>query len=190
SDNMIAEMAKQGAFYGKTFIPVIGSSLARNVSDFINDPIDRTSLDGALYSNIPVLGPMMGTKSMNAVGQTQGATDFSDRLYRAGIPLVFSLPKNSESEKINQLILKQGQGPSIPTRYNVRQRLGYEPNNKQYETFVTEYGKYMAKKMTESHKSLMDKSPVSYMKWLEKRSDYARKVATKEAKKILNPNAP
>jgi hypothetical protein len=190
SDNSIAELVKQGAFYGKTFIPVIGATLARNVSDFINDPIDRTSLDGALYSNIPVLGPMMGTKSMNAVGQTQGATEFSDRLYKAGIPLVFSLPKNSESEKINQLILKQGQGPSIPTRYNVRQRIGYEPNNKQYETFVTEYGKYMAKKMTQNHDSLMNKTPTSYMKTIENWSDTARKVATKEAKKISNPNAP
>jgi hypothetical protein len=41
-------VAKGLTFPAKTLIPVLGTSLASNISNFLNDPIDRRTLDGAV----------------------------------------------------------------------------------------------------------------------------------------------
>jgi len=190
ADDAIPALARQAMFVGKTFIPGVGTSLARNVSDFISDPVDRRSMEGALWSNVPVIGPMIGTKSMNALGQTTGPKDLSDRMYKGGLPIVFDLPSSSRAERLRDLVISKGQGPDIPTRYDVRRRLGYEPTNKQYEVYVTEYGKYMADRMDKAYNSLRRLEPRQYVRRLQSYQTTARLMGERAAKKIGNPDQP
>jgi hypothetical protein len=165
------ELASQAGFFGKTFIPVIGSSLSRNISDLFNDPVDRSSIEGAIYANTPVVGPWLGTKALNALGQPIRADDWGDKLYKLGVPVVFSFPKETPMNELNELILKQGSGPTIPTRANAQKRFGDVLTDKEFEAYVREYGRVMSDKMFKSRTKLANLKPADYDDELEK---YAR----------------
>ena len=165
------ELASQAGFFGKTFIPIAGTSLARNISDLLNDPVDRSSIEGAIYANTPIVGPWMGAKALNALGQPVRADDWGDRLFRLGVPVVFSLPKNTPMNEVNELILKQGGGPSFPTRVNAQKRFGDILTDAEFETYVREYGKVMSDRMYKNRAKLARMKPSDYDDELER---YAR----------------
>ena len=165
------ELASQAGYFGKTFIPVLGTSLARNITDFINDPVDRSSIEGAIYANTPVVGPWLGTKALNALGQPIRADDWGDKLFKLGVPVVFSFPKNTPENALNEIILKQGSGPTIPTRSNAQKRFGDVLTDKEFEAYVREYGRVMSDKMFKSRTKLANMKPADYDDELEK---YAR----------------
>ena len=161
------ELVGQAGFFGKTFIPIIGSSLSRNISDFINDPVERSSLQGAIYANTPIVGPWLGTKALNALGQPIRADDWGDKLFKLGVPVVFSFPKNTPENELNELILKKGSGPSIPTRSNAQKRFGDVLTNKEFEIYVREYGRVVSDKMFKNRKKLENMSVKNYDDELE-----------------------
>jgi len=165
------ELASQAAYFGKTFVPVLGSSLSRNISDFFSDPIDKSSLNGAIYANTPVIGPWMGTKALNGLGQPIRADDWGDKLFKLGVPVVFSFPKNTPENELNELVLKQGSGPTIPTRSNAQKRVGDVITDKEFEIYVREYGRIMSKKMFANRAKLARMKPSDYDDELSK---YAR----------------
>jgi hypothetical protein len=165
------ELASQAGYFGKTFIPFLGTSVARNITDFINDPVDRSSVEGAIYANTPIVGPWMGAKALNALGQPVRADDWGDKLFKLGVPVVFSFPKNTPMNELNELILKQGSGPSIPTRTNAQKRFGDILTDKEFESYVREYGKVMSDRMFKNRSKLERMKPSDYDDELEK---YAR----------------
>jgi len=167
TENLVSQLG----YFGKTFVPVLGASITRNISDFINDPVDRSSIEGALYANTPIVGPWIGTKALNALGQPIRADDFSDKLFKLGVPVVFSFPKNTPENALNELILKQGSGPTLPTRANAQKRFGDVLTDKEFETYVREYGRVMSDKMFKNRTKLANMKAVDYDDELEK---YAR----------------
>jgi hypothetical protein len=162
------ELVGQAGFFGKTFIPGFGASIARNISDLINDPVDRSSVMGSIYANTPIVGPMMGTKALNALGQPMRVDDFSDRLFRLGVPLVFSFPKNTPENELNELIIKKGSGPSFPTRRVAQAAVGRPLGDQEFEAYVREYGRVMSDKMFKNRKSLENMPTPQYDKELER----------------------
>ncbi len=167
TENLVSQLG----YFGKTFVPVLGASITRNISDIINDPVDRSSIDGAIYANTPIVGPWIGTKALNALGQPIRADDWGDKLYKLGVPVVFSFPKNTPENALNELILKQGSGPTLPTRANAQKRFGDVLTSKEFETYVREYGRVMSDKMFKNRTRLANMKAVDYDDELEK---YAR----------------
>jgi hypothetical protein len=170
-------VAKGLTFPAKTLIPVLGSSLASNISNFINDPIDRRTLDGAVWSNIPFIGPAVAPKALNAFGEPALATDFASKMFKLGVPIVYDIPTDRESIKLHELVLKQGGGPSIPTRNQLAQRLDRQPTNKEYEMFVREYGTILTTSMKKNYDKLFNAKPEFYSKAVERIGNRARDVA-------------
>jgi hypothetical protein len=167
-DKLIPELFGKAAYLGKTFVPILGSSLARNISDFINDPIDKSSVQGAIYANTPVIGPMFGTKALNALGQPIRGDDWNDKLFKIGVPLVFSFPKNTPENDLNILILQKGDGPTIPTRTNAQKKFGDVITDKEFEIYVREYGRVVSDKMFKNRKRLETMESKNYIKELDK----------------------
>lgn len=178
------EVASQAGYFGKTFIPIVGTSLARNISDFINDPIDRSSMSGAIYSNIPIVGPMIGTKALNAFGQPIRADDWGDKLFKLGLPMVFSFPKNTPMNELNELVLSKGDGPTIPTRRNAEAKLERPMTNEEFYAYAKTYGDYVSKSMFRSRKSLERMDASRYQSQLEEYSQDASKRATRAVKRM------
>jgi len=170
-------VAKGLTFPAKTLIPVLGTSLASNLSNFINDPIDRRTLDGAVWSNIPFIGPAVAPKSLNAFGEPSLSTDMASKMFKLGVPLVYDIPTDRESIKLHELVLKQGGGPSIPTRNQLAQRLDRDPTNKEYEMFVKEYGTVLTTSMKKNYEKLSAMKPEVYTKVVERIGNRARDIA-------------
>jgi hypothetical protein len=177
------ELVSQAGFLGKTFVPVFGTSLARNISDFINDPVDRSSITGAIYSNIPIVGPMIGTKALNAFGQPIRVDDWSDRLFKLGVPMVFSFPQNTPMNELNELVLKKGDGPAFPTRVNAERKVGRVLEDKEFETYAKAYGQYVSKAMFANRKSLERMNASDYSSQLQDYSKDANDRATQIVKR-------
>jgi hypothetical protein len=170
-------IAKGLTFPAKTLIPVLGTSLASNLSNFINDPVDRRTLDGAVWSNIPFIGPAVAPKSLNAFGEPALSTDFASKMFKLGVPIVYDIPTDRESIMLHELVLSKGGGPSIPTRNQLAQRLDRDPTNKEYEMFVKEYGAVLTTSMKKNYEKLSAMKPEAYTKVVERIGNRARDIA-------------
>jgi hypothetical protein len=176
-DRGVESLAKSLAFPAKTLVPVLGSSLAKNISDFLNEPMDRRTLEGALWSNVPFIGPTVAPKSLNAFGEPALATDSADKIFKLGVPMVFDIPNDRNSIMVHELVLKQGGGPSIPNRSQVAKRLDREPTNKEFEMFVREYGAEIKRVMTENIEELSAMDGPDYDRAMEYIGNNARDMA-------------
>ena len=176
-DRGVESLAKSLAFPAKTLLPGLGSSLAKNFSDLLNEPVDRKTLEGALWANIPFIGPAVASKSLNAFGEPALANEAADKIFKLGIPVTFNIPTDRESVKLHELVLKQGAGPSIPTRNQLAQRLDRQPTNKEYEMFVKEYGAEISRVMKENIQELSDMSGSDYERVVQYIGDNARDFA-------------
>lgn len=181
-DRTVESLFKSITFPAKTLIPIAGSSILRNASDFLNDPIDRRTLDGALWANVPFIGPTVAPKSLNAFGEPALAGEAADKLFKLGVPIVFNVPNDRDSVNLHDLILKKGGGPSIPTRSEVARRLDRDPTNKEFEMFVKEYGSEISRVMKSRYKSLEAKKPEDYDAEIKKIGDRARDRAERIVK--------
>jgi hypothetical protein len=186
-DRTVESLFKSLAFPVKTLIPGVGSSLARNFSDLLNEPIDRRTLDGALWANVPFIGPAVAPKAMNAFGEPALAGEASDKLFKLGVPIVFKIGTDRDSVNIHNLVLKQGSGPSIPTRNQLAKRLDREPTNKEYELFVKEYGSFISEQMKKRYKKYDEMKPETYDKAIQKLSDVARDKAERVVRRQKKP---
>jgi hypothetical protein len=176
-DRGVESLAKSLAFPAKTIVPVLGSSLASNLSNFLNEPIDRKTLEGALWANVPFIGPAVAPKSLNAFGEPAMANDAADKIFKLGVPIVFDIPTDRDSVNLHELVLKQGGGPSIPTRNQLAQRLDRQPTNKEYEMFAKEYGAVLTTSMKKNYEKLSAMKPEAYTKVVERIGNRARDIA-------------
>jgi hypothetical protein len=176
-DRGVESLAKSLAFPAKTIVPVLGSSLASNISNFLNEPVDRRTLEGALWANVPFIGPAVAPKSLNAFGEPAMANDAADKIFKLGVPIVFDIPTDRDSVNLHELVLKQGGGPSIPTRNQLAQRLDRQPTNKEYEMFVKEYGAVLTKSMKKNYEKLSAMKPEAYTKVVERIGNRAKDIA-------------
>jgi hypothetical protein len=181
-DRGVESLAKSLAFPAKTLVPVLGASLARNLSDFLNEPVDRKTLEGALWSNVPFIGPAVSPKSLNAFGEPALANEAADKIFKLGVPITFNIPTDRDSVNLHELVLKQGGGPSIPTRNQLAQRLDRQPTNKEYEMFVKEYGTIISTKMKKGFNRLSDMTPEKYSKVVERIGNNARDAAERKVR--------
>jgi hypothetical protein len=181
-DRGVESLAKSLAFPAKTLVPVLGASLASNISNFLNEPVDRRTLDGALWANVPFIGPAVASKSLNAFGEPAMANDPADKIFKLGLPIVFDIPTDRDSVNLHELVLKQGGGPSIPTRGQLAQRLDRQPTNKEYEMFVKEYGAKISSDMKRRYEELSNKTPEKYSKSVEKIGNRARDIAERKVR--------
>jgi hypothetical protein len=181
-DRGVESLAKSLAFPAKTLVPVLGSSLAKNFSDFLNEPVDRKTLEGALWANVPFIGPAVSPKSLNAFGEPALANETADKIFKLGVPIIFNIPTDRDSVNLHELVLKQGGGPSIPTRNQLAQRLDRQPTNKEYEMFMKEYSAKITSDMKRRYEELSNKTPDKYSKSIEKIGDRARDAAERKVR--------
>jgi len=148
----------------------------------LNEPVDRKTLEGALWANVPFIGPAVSPKSLNAFGEPALANEAADKIFKLGVPITFNIPNDRESVMLHELVLKQGGGPSIPTRNQLAQRLDRQPTNKEYEMFVKEYGTIISTRMKKGIDRLSAMTPEKYSKVVERIGNNARDAAERKVR--------
>jgi hypothetical protein len=104
-------------------------------------------------------------------------------MFRLGVPMVFSFPANSPMNELNELVLKKGDGPTIPTRVNAEKKMGRILTDKEFESYVSAYGEYVSRSMFSSRKSLERMNASDYSSQLQDYSKDANDRATQIVKR-------
>jgi hypothetical protein len=119
-DDPIAAIGADVAFSAMPAVPILGTGIAKNLSDFFSQPIDNTTKEGAILANIPIVGPIAGKPALNSYGQRLGELRFSEKLKKSfGVPFTLVVSDNEEDNKLTSLTLKFGNGPTPLRREDV-----------------------------------------------------------------------
>lgn len=123
-DDPIAAIGADVSFSAMPAVPILGTGIAKNLSDFFSQPIDNTTKEGAILSNIPIVGPIAGKPALNSYGQRLGELRISEKLKKSfGVPFTLVVSDNEEDNKLTSLTLKFGDGPTPLRREDVENEL-------------------------------------------------------------------
>lgn len=123
-DDPIAAIGADVSFSAMPAVPILGTGIAKNLSDFFSQPIDNTTKEGAILSNIPIVGPIAGKPALNSYGQKLGELRVSEKLKKSfGVPFTLVVSDNEEDNKLTSLTLKFGDGPTPLRREDVENEL-------------------------------------------------------------------
>jgi len=123
-DDPIAAIGADVSFSAMPAVPILGTGIAKNLSDFFSQPIDNTTKEGAILSNIPIVGPIAGKPALNSYGQRLGELRVSEKLKKSfGVPFTLVVSDNEEDNKLTSLTLKFGDGPTPLRREDVENEL-------------------------------------------------------------------
>ncbi len=123
-DDPIAAIGADVSFSAMPAVPILGTGIAKNLSDFFSQPIDNTTKEGAILSNIPIVGPIAGKPALNSYGQKIGELRVSEKLKKSfGVPFTLVVSDNEEDNKLTSLTLKFGDGPTPLRREDVENEL-------------------------------------------------------------------
>jgi hypothetical protein len=123
-DDPIAAIGADVSFSAMPAVPILGTGIAKNLSDFFSQPIENTTKEGAILSNIPIVGPIAGKPALNSYGQRLGELRVSEKLKKSfGVPFTLVVSDNEEDNKLTSLTLKFGDGPTPLRREDVENEL-------------------------------------------------------------------
>ena len=123
-DDPIAAIGADISFSAMPAVPILGTGIAKNLSDFFSQPIENTTKEGAILSNIPIVGPIAGKPALNSYGQKLGELRISEKLKKSfGVPFTLVVSDNEEDNKLTSLTLKFGDGPTPLRREDVENEL-------------------------------------------------------------------
>jgi hypothetical protein len=175
SATLADNLTKSAAFTASAFIPWKGAMAS--VTRLASEPVDTNTLSGVIYSNLPVVGPMLGRPAINNLGDPLGDRSMAGRLYREGVPLIVRFPAGADS-RVYDLIMEQGRGPSAPRRSELEERFGVITPQQFYD-FSKARGQFVKEAMNKNFDKLRALDPERYGRVLEAISREANAKAAK-----------
>jgi hypothetical protein len=164
-DDPIAAIAQEASFSLMPFVPVVGYGATKNFSDFLSDPIDTRTKEGAILNNIPIVGPMFGKPAINAFGQPLGDVQISEKIKKSiGIPVTVVSVGTEDEQKLTKITLKNGDGPQPLNRAEFDKKLGSPLTDEEWRTATETYARENRKTVLTDYKFLNDIDPETYRK--------------------------
>ena len=164
-DDPIAAIAQEASFSLIPFVPVVGYGATKNFSDFLSDPIDTRTKEGAILNNIPIVGPMFGKPAINAFGQPLGDVQISEKIKKSiGIPVTVVSVGTEDEQKLTTITLKNGDGPQPLNRGEFDKKLGSPLTDEEWRTATETYARENRKTVLTDYKVLNDLDPEDYRK--------------------------
>jgi hypothetical protein len=164
-DDPIAAIAQEASFSLMPFVPVVGYGATKNLSDFLSDPIDTRTKEGAILNNIPIVGPMFGKPAINAFGQPLGDVQISEKIKKSiGIPVTVVSVGTEDEQKLTKITLKNGDGPQPLNRAEFDKKLGSPLTDEEWRTATETYARENRKTVLTDYKFLNDIDPETYRK--------------------------
>lgn len=164
-DDPIAAIAQEASFSLMPFVPVVGYGATKNFSDFLSDPIDTRTKEGAILNNIPIVGPMFGKPAINSFGQPLGDVQISEKIKKSiGIPVTVVSVGTEDEQKLTKITLKNGDGPQPLNRGEFDKKLGSPLTDEEWRTATETYARENRKAVLSDYKFLNDLDPEDYRK--------------------------
>ena len=171
-DDPLAAIAADASFSAMPAVPVLGAGVVKNLSDFFSEPMDRTTKEGAIYANMPIVGPLLGKPALNGYGQTLGELQFSEKLKKSfGVPFTLLKSQSPDDMKLMTLTFKFGNGPEFLRRQDVENALQSSLSDEEWYLAAKTYGEENRAYAIKDFDNLMKDDPKTFAKIM---SNYAR----------------
>jgi hypothetical protein len=162
-DDPIAAIAQEASFSLSPFIPVLGFGATKNVSDFLSEPIDTRTKEGAILNNLPIIGPMFGKPAINAFGQPIGDVEISEKIKKSiGIPITLVPVSSGDDQKLAKITLKNANGPEPLQRSWFDKKFETPLSDQEWRTVNEDYARSNRKLVLENYEELNGFDPEVY----------------------------
>lgn len=178
--DLAAKLAGEAAYSLKPMAPLLGSTLAKNISDMFTGPLDKSSIPAAFTANIPFVGPAVNEPALNRLGDPIGDQGFDAKLWRLGIPATVKLRDDSQDALAYDLIRRKAQAPPALSRRVVEQSYGQALTDHQWRQFVQVQGHELKELMIDNYDALLDLDPAAFNSQMTKWAERAEKGAAAE----------
>jgi hypothetical protein len=162
-DDPIAAIAQEASFSLAPLIPILGFGVLKNTSDFLSEPIDTRTKEGAILNNLPIIGPMFGKPAINAFGQPIGDVEISEKIKKSiGIPITLVSVSSGDDQKLAKITLKNANGPEPLQRNWFDKKFETPLSDQEWRTVNEDYARSNRKIVLENYEELNGFDPEVY----------------------------
>lgn len=162
-DDPLAAIAQEASFSLTPFLPIVGFGATKNVSDFLSEPIDTRTKEGAILNNLPIVGPMFGKPAINAFGQPIGDIEISEKIRKSiGIPVTLVPVSSGDDAKLAKITLKNANGPEPLQRNWFDSKFETPLSDQEWRTVNEDYARSNRKLVLENYEELNGFEPEVY----------------------------
>ena len=162
-DDPLAAIAQEASFSLTPFLPIVGFGATKNVSDFLSEPIDTRTKEGAILNNLPIIGPMFGKPAINAFGQPIGDIEISEKIRKSiGIPITLVPVSSGDDAKLAKITLKNANGPEPLQRNWFDAKFETPLSDQEWRTVNEDYARSNRKTVLENYEELNGFDPEVY----------------------------
>jgi hypothetical protein len=162
-DDPIAAIAQEASFSLAPLIPIFGFGVLKNTSDFLSEPIDTRTKEGAILNNLPIIGPMFGKPAINAFGQPIGDVEISEKIKKSiGIPITLVPVSSGDDQKLAKITLKNANGPEPLQRSWFDKKFETPLSDQEWRTVNEDYARSNRKLVLENYEELNGFDPEVY----------------------------
>jgi hypothetical protein len=162
-DDPIAAIAQEASFSLAPLIPILGFGVLKNTSDFLSEPIDTRTKEGAILNNLPIIGPMFGKPAINAFGQPIGDVEISEKIKKSiGIPITLVPVSSGDDQKLAKITLKNANGPEPLQRNWFDKKFETPLSDQEWRTVNEDYARSNRKLVLENYEELNGFDPEVY----------------------------
>ena len=162
-DDPLAAIAQEASFSLTPFLPIVGFGATKNVSDFLSEPIDTRTKEGAILNNLPIIGPMFGKPAINAFGQPIGDIEISEKIKKSiGIPITLVPVSSGDDAKLAKITLKNANGPEPLQRNWFDAKFETPLSDQEWRTVNEDYARSNRKTVLENYEELNGLDPEIY----------------------------
>jgi hypothetical protein len=162
-DDPIAAIAQEASFSLAPLIPIFGFGVLKNTSDFLSEPIDTRTKEGAILNNLPIIGPMFGKPAINAFGQPIGDVEISEKIKKSiGIPITLVPVSSGDDQKLAKITLKNANGPEPLQRNWFDKKFETPLSDQEWRTVNEDYARSNRKLVLENYEELNGFDPEVY----------------------------
>ena len=162
-DDPLAAIAQEASFSLTPFLPIVGFGATKNVSDFLSEPIDTRTKEGAILNNLPIIGPMFGKPAINAFGQPIGDIEISEKIKKSiGIPITLVPVSSGDDAKLAKITLKNANGPEPLQRNWFDAKFETPLSDQEWRTVNEDYARSNRKTVLENYEELNGFDPEIY----------------------------
>ena len=162
-DDPLAAIAQETSFSLIPLIPILGFGAIKNASDFLSEPIDTRTKEGAILNNLPIIGPMFGKPAINAFGQPIGDIEISEKIRKSiGIPITLVPVSSGDDAKLAKITLKNANGPEPLQRNWFDSKFETPLSDQEWRTVNEDYARSNRKTVLENYEELNGFDPEIY----------------------------
>lgn len=162
-DDPLAAIAQETSFSLIPLIPILGFGAIKNASDFLSEPIDTRTKEGAILNNLPIIGPMFGKPAINAFGQPIGDIEISEKIKKSiGIPITLVPVSSGDDAKLAKITLKNANGPEPLQRNWFDTKFETPLSDQEWRTVNEDYARSNRKTVLENYEELNGFDPEIY----------------------------